>query len=143
MVRPKKLPDGRAGNGGARAGTPGKTYQNRSDLRGATVKGQEYGAAKAQQESMAAVPMPQAQPPPAAPVGPRVISPDETPTLRGPSARPDEPITAGLPFGPGRNPSPFDSTGANAASDDVVDRLRSLYMAFPTPELRELLEQID
>lgn len=140
MVRPKKLPG--PGSGGARQGTPGKTYANRSDLQGATAKGQEYGAAKAQQDAMKAVPMPQQQPPAPPAPGPPMISPDETPTLRGASARPDEPITAGLPFGPGRTPTRSD-TVPDAAGDDMVDQLKAMYAIHPTRELRELIQQVD
>jgi hypothetical protein len=110
-----------------------------------TATGQEYGAAKAQQDSMAVVPMATGAGQPPAPSGPAqmppgFVPPDQTPTFGDPTARPDEPVTAGLPFGPGAGPG---QAGPNAASDDIEDRLRALYAAFPTPELRELLEQID
>lgn len=149
MPRAKKGTDGRSSNGGPRAGTPGQKYANRSDLQGSTATGQEYGAAKAQQDSMRAVPMasgatavapvPQTGPP-AMPPG--FVSPDDTPTLGGPSARPGEPLTAGLPFGPGRTPQPNDPAPANAMDQDIAARLRALYSQYPTSELRELIEQL-
>lgn len=140
MVRARKpQPDGR---GGPRQGVPGRQYPQRSDLR--SGQGDQYGAVAARQESLKAVPMAQAPSPEAAAANPppTMIGPDDTPTLRGPSNRPDEPLTAGLPFGEGRNPSPYDST-ADPVGDDMVDRLRALYLAHPTRELRELLEQVD
>lgn len=155
MPRAKKGTDGRSTNGGPRVGTPGRAYPNRSDLTSGavrTVKGQEYGAAGAQAAAQKAVPVaggatavtpvPQTGPPGPAPLPASFVSPDETPTLGGPSARPGEPLTAGLSFGPGRTPQPGDQTPANTVDQDVAARLRALYSMFPTSELRELIEQL-
>lgn len=145
--RLKPNPDGRANNGGRVAGTPGTPYSNRSDLRQAptAASGQEYGKAGAQIAAQRAVPLPAAPPVSrGAPgqaggaVGP-FATPADTPSLTDPTQRPDEPLTAGLPFGPGPGP---EAMGPPPMSD-VEARLRALYSVNPTPELRELLRQID
>ena len=146
MVRPRKTPDGRANNGGRRQGTPGQQYPNRSDLRAqkpTAAPNQEYGKAGAQLAAQQVVPMaagPVAPPPGAAPTpgGGAFASPEDTPNLLDPSGRPDEPLEAGMPFGPGAGPDP-----RNAQMSDTEARLRALYQAYPTRELRELIRQID
>jgi hypothetical protein len=150
MVRPRKTSDGRANSGGARQGTPGQPYPNRSDLRAqkpTAVPNQGYGQAGAQLAAQKVVPMAGAPPPPvpAAPA-PRQMpgaggfaTPEDTPTLIAPTQRPDEPLTAGLPFGPGPGPEALGPPPMN----DTEARLRALYAAYPTPELRDLIRQID
>lgn len=147
MPRARKGIDGRVNSGGSRTGTPGKAYANRTDLTSGaiqTAKGQEYGKAKAQQDSMKAVPVAGGATTvaPAGPVAmpPGFVYPEDTPTFGQPSSRPDEPITAGLPFGPGVGPT---RPAPNPNGEDIVDRLRALYLQFPTDELRDLLDQAD
>lgn len=103
----------RTGKGGKVDGAVGKTYSNRTDLNAATktVPNQEYGKATAQRMAMANVPMAAAPAQPAAPTpaGPAAQRPQEysapapapTPGPGGlpwlhETARPDEPLTAGL-----------------------------------------------
>lgn len=103
--------------GGARQGTPGRAYGNRSDLNGpkppgtplpvTAAAGQPYGARKAQEDAQRAVPMAAGLPAPA---------PTQVPSLAEPSSRPDEPVTSGLPMGPGAGPEaltafPADQSG--------------------------------
>ena len=118
----------RSGKGGARQGTPGKAYGNRTDLNASmpvqTVPNQGYGVAAAQQAAQRAIPV-AAQPVPgaSAPVSqgqgpipqapaPTTIS-DQLPSTQmypgelkfaHPTDAPHEPITAGLPFGDGPGP---------------------------------------
>lgn len=40
------------------------------------------------------------------------IGPDEVPNLSAPSSRPDEPVTAGLPVGPGAGPEVMQPMGS-------------------------------
>jgi len=110
----------RKGKGGARDGKPGGGYTNRSDLvqapRAAT--GQTYGEAGRQIAAQKAVPLPAAAPTPTpgaaatspGPTSPRGPSPIDVlaamPGLMDPSMRPNEPVTAGLPIGPGQSPPP-------------------------------------
>jgi len=99
----------RKGRGGARQGTPGTAYGQRTDLNQpiSTVPNQEYGMAKQQADAQRAVPMAAspvaaapAQPAPASTGGAPLPRPGELPHLE-PTNRPEEPVTAGLPFGPG------------------------------------------
>jgi hypothetical protein len=123
--------------GGSRQGTPGKGYSNRTDLMASTKPpaiGQVDTAASGGMSGAGQggpPPMPQGQPMP---------SPDDTPMLTDPTQRPDEPITAGLPMGPGDGPS-IDNRRAETASlqrylpilrpyldrPDVEDSVRMLY----------------
>jgi hypothetical protein len=100
----------RKGRGGSRQGTQGKAYTNRTDLNSnrvpaAAAKGQTYGTRKDQMQAQQAVPMAQ-QPSGASPQPAGGRTPAATPPgLSDPSQRPDEPLTAGMPFGPGPGPS--------------------------------------
>lgn len=145
--RRKTPPDGRVNNGGARQGQPNRTYSNRSDLRTQAVQAGPsagYGQRAAQERAQQAVPLPQQPgPPPPGQVTPEMlagISTSATPTFGQPSARPDEPITAGMSFGPGRTPQPG-ARPRDFASEENIDRLRAIYLRHPTPELAELLDQ--
>jgi len=77
------------GRGGKRQGTPGKGYSNRTDLMN------NYDPAQGSPAAGGIEAMPQGM------MGP---SPDDTPNLTTPSQYPDEPITEGLPIGPGGGP---------------------------------------
>lgn len=120
--------------GGKREGKPGTAYANRTDLNAPKppvmqLTGQEYGQRTAQvaqqQASRAAVPQQQDWAPPPAPVG-----------LFGPSIRPDEPVTHGLPTGPGGGPEILD---LGTDDDDVLVALRAAYDAFPSSDLLRLI----
>ena len=95
------------GRGGARQGTPGTAYSNRTDLNMpiSTVPNQEYGKAAAQQRAQQTVPMAQAPnvaptAQPAAQPAQSTVAPGSLP-YTGPTERPNEPITAGIDVGPG------------------------------------------
>ncbi len=147
MVRARKpAPDGRAGNGGARQGTPGQAYSNRSDLRTQKVSvppSAEYGQGEKLRQAQRAVPMAGAPPvpQPGAGAGPmaQFMTPNDTPMLHDPTHRPDEPVTHGMPFGAGAGPEVL----GGPAMSDVSARLRALYAIHPTQELRELIRQQD
>ncbi len=140
--RSKSNGDGRANNGGARQGTPGNAYPNRSDLRTQKIQvppSKEYGQGERLRAAQQTVPMagtPSA--PPTAGAGgaaPVYSRPSDTPNLTDPTQRPNEPLTAGLPFGAGPGP---EAMGPPPMSD-VEARLRALYAVHPTTELRELI----
>lgn len=125
----------RSRRGGPRQGIQGAQYSNRSDLiekprqpvRVAT--GQAYGQAGAQTAAQQAVPLPQQPAPPrAAPV-----------PFDAPTARPAEPVTAGLPLGPGPGPEVLGAMG----DDTILMQLRALYQAYPNSELRALIEEYE
>lgn len=50
----------------------------------------------------------------------------------GPTERPEQPPTAGAPFGPGRTPS-------NPVPDDPNVMLRAIYEVYPHPDIYRLL----
>lgn len=122
--------------------------RGRGGVRRAEFTGQGYGVAARQAESQAAVPPgpPPAQaaaqaaapaapaPVMAAPAGP---DPGSLGSLLDPTARPDEPITAGLPTGAG--PGPEVLTTPPAQSLDMTTVLAA-YRANPHPAVRELIE---
>jgi hypothetical protein len=107
--------------GGKRAGKPGKSYTNRTDMHQpvTTVPGQVYGQATAQQNAQKALPLPTQSTPPGGqarptspssptglpPGGPPPVGPGDLGPLHAPTGRPDEPLTAGLPTGPGPGPA--------------------------------------
>jgi hypothetical protein len=114
-------------------------YPNRSDLRNpatkiakTVAKGQTYGKASEQMRAQQAIPM--------------GSSPTDTPTrvtpgslgaFNRPTERPDEPVTAGASFGPGRTPTTFFTP---PTQDDIVIELRSLYAAYPSDDLADMLD---
>ncbi|MBM4407746.1 MAG: hypothetical protein FJ038_03895 [Chloroflexi bacterium] len=128
MPRYAKPGTPKRGKAPQREGNPGgRAYANRTDLmaEGAVngggpgnhkqpvrvPTGQPYGQAQALEQSQQAAPLPQAPPPPPG----RYIEGTRTPQaavayrppnlgLNGPTTRPDEPITAGVPVGPGPGP---------------------------------------
>lgn len=92
MPRPKKDP-----RGGPRQGQPGHGYSNRTDLL----------VNRAQATVNTPIPTPQPSPQQAAQATDAAMvgmHPDQTPNLLDPSQRPNEPVTDGLPVGPGRGP---------------------------------------
>jgi hypothetical protein len=120
--------------GGDRAGRPGASYQNRSDLAQGprapsqpvkTATGQPYGAATAQAQAQQAVPLPDFA----------------AMHLARPTERPQEPVTAGLPMGPGPGPEamPMMGTQNPTSGDEVAALNRATYMAYPTDEMHDLI----
>jgi hypothetical protein len=125
-----------------------KQYPNRSDLRNPAKKvaaqaapGQTYGEAGKQMAAQRAVPMaapPTDVAPTATPQQPRV-APGSMGPLSRPTERPNEPLTAGAPFGPGRN-QPIGGYVGPRNNDPILDELRALYATFPSDELADMLD---
>lgn len=123
------------GKGGARQGTPGKGYANRTDLmmqrapqtgmHTAATAGMEQRLTVRQPESTASSPAP-AQPP--APT----LTPDMTPMPFDPTAYPNEPLTT-PPLGIGPQNQP----------DEATMLIRSLMALSPNPDLRRLLARME
>lgn len=115
--------------GGRRSGTPGVAHWNRSDLNTPTSGGQ-YGDRAATQARLDAVPITPPAPPPMAqqPL-------QAPPPLDRPTDRPMEPITSGLPTGPGPGPEAI-----VPSTDPVAETLRVMYQAFPNEAIGALLE---
>lgn len=129
--------------GGARNGRPGASYGNRTDLNApkplapTAVGGQTYGQAGQQLAAQKAVPM--APPPVAAPAGgappaPTPVPQGPPPGSRGafnrPTERPLEPVTAGVPSGPGPGPESVVGLGG-AQQDQTVGALLNRLAAQP------------
>lgn len=113
------------GRGGARQGTPGKAYPNRTDLTAQAVRtapSQSYGQATEQAAAQQAIPLPQAPEPGAS-------------AFHRPSERPAEPLTAGMPMGAGPGPSI-----TQQAFDPIAETLSAAYKAQPSPQLAALIE---
>lgn len=100
-------------SGGRRQGRPGRKYPNRSDMRTTqppkAAPNQTYGEAGSQLASQKQIPLstsaaPVGSSPAMAAPGPGGGGPPVIPSLSDPTARPNEPITAGLATGPGGGP---------------------------------------
>lgn len=103
--------------GGRREGRPGKAYAARTDLQAVKVApSKQYGQAAAQAAAQRAVPLAGATSPGPMPTGgapaagapaPRPmpgVMPGAVTPLDAPTQRPSEPLTAGMPMGPGAGP---------------------------------------
>ena len=114
-------------------------YGQRTDLNMApsAVPGQTYGEAGAQMAAQRAVPMGA----PAAPSAPKAptVAPGQYGPLDRPTERPNEPVTAGAPFGPGRNSTQSAYIGRRNG-DPILDELRALYASYPSDELANMLD---
>ena len=131
-----------------RAPAPGPGAANRTDLVNppaqpvSAVPGQGYGVAADQQEAQRIAPMsgggtappagpggPQSSPPSGGPPGPNELQamsdayngPGTSLALNRPTERPNEPVTAGLPVGPGPGPESLTGVGA-AARENVIEQ---------------------
>lgn len=118
---------------GAVSGTPGQSYPNRTDLNAQPVRtatGQPYGAAGAQAASQRAVPLPEGDRPLPTPLG-------------APSSRPGEPLTAGVPFGPGRNTKAINPNVAApippGSREDTLMMLREAYRLYPSDDIMDMI----
>lgn len=123
--------------GGARQGKPGVAHLNRTDLNVAKLPvsaapGQTYGEAGQQQTAQQAVPM-GPQPTPATQGAPPAVTPGSLGPFTAPTSRPDEPLTAGAPFGPG-TPPPTPLAPPNPVLSTLAT-LNSLGRTLP-PELK-------
>lgn len=139
----------RTGRGGRREGTPGQAYGNRTDLNAnrqavTAATGQAYGARGAQEAAQRAVPLPAPPPVQAAPAPQAARPPAPAPGTLGafnrPTDYPTEPLTAGLPVGPGAGPEAV-RTGANP-NGDVEAQLLALYRAAPNNDVLRLLRTV-
>lgn len=114
-----------AARGGRRQGTPGKAYSNRTDL-AQNMAGQQ-GTVTAAAGGIKA---------PAAPAPPQSFTtPDMIPSLTDPTARPGEPVTHGLSYGPGGGPEAIGPVPINP----TIASIQAAYLANPTPELRRAM----
>jgi hypothetical protein len=104
-------------------------------------KGQTYGEATKQKQRTQAVPTGRAPTEQAA----RRAVPAAPGSLTAPTARPDEPITAGAPFGEGPGPEalPIPVAPALGSQPDLAERLRVIAAQFPNAALLGLLAELE
>ncbi len=124
--------------GGRRQGTPGKAYGNRSDLNQpvTVAAGQPYGERRAQEAAQKAIPLPAAPPVPAPPPPP---APGSFGAFTRPTEFPNEPLTAGMPIGPGPGPEAMAGIAGLSADDQVLAELKGMYRASPNRDLARLI----
>ena len=98
------------------------------------IPGVDYGEQKALVEQQQAAPLPKDTTPQAQPARPRI---DLTQiNAFGPTERPNEPVTSGLPFGPGYTPQ-------QDIQDDPYMILRVLYNVYPDPIFLQMMNRQD
>jgi len=120
-------------------------YPNRSDLRNPATRkvaftGQTYGEGAAQARAQQAVSPGSAPSDVQAQQQAAVQRPRPGQiSLTGPSARPDEPITAGAPFGAGSSTMP--TPQRIVPYDDVLETLKMLYRMYPNEGVARLLSK--
>jgi hypothetical protein len=100
------------------------------------ARGQTYGKAGQQMEAQRAVPMRK----PPTETRPAPLTP-----LLAPTQRPEEPITAGAPFGPGVGPEALGVPVAPQVGDvdDLALRVRAIASQFPNAALLGLLAELE
>lgn len=117
-------------------------YSNRTDLAQtlpvSAPKSKTYGEAKASLDKQKIVPM--GNPDPIIPPQPVARPRPPLVPLSEPSQRPDEPITAGAPFGPGPGPLQAGIPLPPAGVDNTIEALKAIYQAFPNDDLADLLD---
>jgi hypothetical protein len=138
----------RSRRGGSRQGVPGRPYPNRKDLRSASkqkqlpikaASGQPYGVRKQQEEAQRAQPLPAAATPDFAGLlqAAEAFNPGERLPLDRPTERPEEPLTAGLPSGPGPGPEVL---GLPPDSSRVSSILRRIALTSGSSDIEALAD---
>ena len=104
-----------------------------------TATNQQYGMALAQQKSQQAVPM--GQSPVSAPQQTTpMVRPGSLTPLTAPTARPNEPITAGADFGPGPTAMGAGIPNEMSANDDALRELKAIYSSYPSQDLADVIQ---
>lgn len=103
-------------------------------------KGQTYGEGAAQERRVQAMPTGAAPTQQRAQQAARRVAPAAPGSLTSPTARPDEPITAGAPFGPGVGPVAAGIPMMAPGGDNVIEELKAIYQRFPNDDLADLLD---
>ena len=104
-----------------------------------TATNQQYGMRLAQQKSQQAVPM--GQSPVSAPQQTKpTVRPGSLTPLTAPTARPNEPITAGANFGSGPNAMGAGIPMMPSENMMALQELRQISQMFPTEDLLDLLD---
>ena len=117
------------GRGGARQGTPGKGYTNRTDLTS------NYNNA-AESAAGGGLETPSQQN-----VAPQIYA-DQVPNIYDPTSRPEEPVTAGLDIGPGGGKEVMPPMPAQRV-DPTRQILEAMLAVSPNPDLIRLLNRLN
>lgn len=95
--------------------------------------GQTYGEATRQRASQRMVP-----------TGPSPTGEVELGPFDRPTETPDEPVTAGLPIGPGPGPEAIPAAGIQPGSkQDLMLQVRAIASRYPNPALLALLTELE
>jgi hypothetical protein len=117
--------------GGPRQGTPGTGYSNRTDLTSNYDNTQSAAGGAASPQ------------PPASPAVPLVhIGADDVPSLYDPTTRPNEPVMAGVPMGPGPGPEAMGPMPP-APVDPVRQALQAMMLIAPNADLTRAMNRLD
>lgn len=128
--------------GGARQGQPYRSYNNRTDLNsgtrttGAGSADATYGDGVNAETVRTATPNAPRPPAPTRGGGQGMVGPGAIGPLDAPTDRPDEPLTAGLPIGPGPGPA---GMAALPELNPDIERLRALARIYPSRDLMRLI----
>ena len=109
--------------GGRREGTPGTVYGQRTDLNAKRSLDTGYTPPTQPMAPTGGGPPPTAGGPTAPPAEQMGVHPDTVTELFAPTDRPDEPVTAGLAYGPGSGPS---TSGSDQHRADLMAMARHL-----------------
>jgi hypothetical protein len=122
-------------------------YPNRTDLnqpkpKMAAFTNQTYGEQANQVRRQRVV---KPGPPPGARVpAPGPAQPGAAGAFNRPTERPNEPVTAGAPFGPGAGPEALSGAGVQAGSrEDVYLQVRAIASRYPNPAVLDLLQTLE
>lgn len=135
--------------GGQRRGAIGKGYPNRTDMHQPiqAAPGGQYGSVTALKNAQHIVPLPNAAAAVSPPPGPQSVpgggAPQVAPgdiNFEAPTARPNEPVTAGLPVGPGPGP---EALNLPDQAGTVAGQLRTLYANVPAAQNNDFLRLVE
>ena len=116
--------------GGKRQGTQGKGYSNRTDLAVDYAPGGNPASggmeAPAQQT----------------PLMEPAVGAEQVPNLGDPTARPDEPVTAGLPIGSGPGMAALGPMPPSP-TDPMRQVLQAMMLVAPNPDVQRLLNRLN
>ena len=126
-------------------------YPNRTDLQNPTQKvakmaatGQAYGEAGKQLAAQSAVPMGAS---PADNAAPQLPQPGQLGDLTRGTERPQEPDTAGMPFGPGVGPevfgAPMNGNIGPGSIEDLIHQVRYIYSKYPNSAVLQLMMDLE
>jgi hypothetical protein len=101
------------------------------------ARGQTYGKRKQQEEAQRAVPM---RRPPTEIQARQAARRAPLPDFFGETRRPDEPITAGAPFGPGPGAEVVNTMTEQEMEYEALQEIRNIYRQHPSQALLDIIQ---